>query len=573
MKGIGPYACIRTNEITGKSPGRCPGLLRENEKEKHMVFDTILRGGTVIDGSGRPGFTADVAFLDGKIAAVGDLSGAQAKHTLDVAGKLVTPGFLDIHRHADAAVFRPGFGEAELFQGLTTIVNGNCGLSIAPSGGAFQKEIFDYLTPVTGPIEARMQPESMASYLQAVKTLALPLNVGMLAGGGTVRAQAAGFGVQRLEGAHYTAIHKALEQALSDGALGVSLGLGYAPECFYTTQELIRALAPLQNSGVPVTVHMRQEGSGVVDALREMIAVGKALHTPIEISHLKSIGRENWRKATPLMLQLMQAAREDGVEINADAYPYTAGSTQLIHILPPECQEGGLDALSENLKDPAFRAKLRRRMETGRDFENISLLVGWDNIVASSVIRPEDRAYEGKTIAEIAKMQGKDPYDCAFDLLSGEHCAISMIDFITAEEDIEAILRDDTTCVISDSTYPTHGLLHPRVYGTYARLFERYVRQRGTISVEKAVRKVTSLPAKRLRLAAKGRIAPGMDADVNVFALERLHEAATYDHPDLRERGMEHVFLAGEAAILHGKRTAANCGKALEEPQFPQGKH
>lgn len=529
-----------------------------------MIFDTILRGGTVIDGSGSAGFLADVAFLDGKIAAVGNLGGAQAKRTLDVSGRLVTPGFIDIHRHADAAIFRPGFGEAELFQGLTTIVNGNCGLSIAPSGGAFQKAIFDYLTPVTGPIEARMQTESMASYFQAAKTLTLLLNIGMLVGGGTVRAQAAGFGVERLEENHYKAIHRALEQALSDGALGVSLGLGYAPECFYTTKELIHALAPLQNSGVPITVHMRQEGSGVEGALREMIAVGKALHTPVEISHLKSIGRDNWRKATPQMLEMMQRAREDGVKIAADAYPYTAGSTQLIHILPPECQTGGLDALSENLKDPAFRAKIRRRMETGSDFENISLLVGWDNIVASSVIRPEDRVYEGKTIAEIAEMQGKDPFDCAFDLLSCEHCAVSMIDFITAEEDIEAILRDETTCVISDSTYPTHGLLHPRVYGTYARLFERYVKGRRTIPIEKAVRKVTGLPAKRLRLASKGSIAPGMDADVNVFTLDRLHEAATYDHPDLRERGMEHVFLAGEPAILAGKRTQNNCGKMLE---------
>ena len=222
-----------------------------------MIFDWILRGGTVIDGSGKEGFLADVGILDGKIAAVGELSGAQAKSTLDVTGKLVTPGFIDIHRHADAALFREGFGDAELFQGLTTIVNGNCGLSIAPSGGAFQTDIFDYLTPVTGRPEKRMRTESMGSYLQAVKEQKLAVNIGMLSGGGTMRAQAAGFSVQRLEDAHYRRIHAAIEQALSDGALGVSLGLGYAPECFYTTEELIRALAPLQNSGIPITVHMR----------------------------------------------------------------------------------------------------------------------------------------------------------------------------------------------------------------------------------------------------------------------------------------------------------------------------
>ena len=532
-----------------------------------MVFDWILHGGTVIDGSGRPGVRADVGILDGKIAAVGDLSRAQAKSTLDVTRRLVTPGFIDIHRHADAAIFREGFGDAELFQGLTTIVNGNCGLSAAPSGGAFQQEIFDYLTAVTGPVEARMKTDSVATYMQAARTLSLPVNVGMLAGGGTIRAQAAGFGVQRLEDGHYQKIHRAIEQALCDGALGVSLGLGYAPECFYTTDELIRALAPLQNSGIPITVHMRQEGSGVEGALREMIAVGKALHTPIEISHLKSIGRENWNRSTPEMLRMMRRAREEGTEIFCDAYPYTAGSTQLVHILPPECQEGGLGALSENLRKAAFRAQIRRRMETGSDFENISLLVGWENIVASSVTRPEHKCFEGRSIAEIAAMQGKDPFDCAFDLLAEENCAVSMIDFITAEEDIETILRDETTCVISDSTYPTQGLVHPRVYGTFARLFERYVRA-GVLPAEKAVQKVTSLPARRLHLSGKGIIAPGADADVCVFTLKGLHETASYQKPNRLAEGMEHVFVAGQAAILSGQRTQANCGKMLERVKF-----
>lgn len=528
-----------------------------------MVFDTILRGGTVIDGSGKAGFRADVGMLDGKIAAVGNLTDARARRILDVTGRLVTPGFIDIHRHADAAIFRPGFGDAELSQGLTTIINGNCGLSAAPSGGTYQAEIFDYLTPVTGPLEALMQTDSMGTYLQAAKALALPVNVGMLAGGGTIRAQAAGFGVQRLEKEHYRKIHRAIERALADGAFGVSLGLGYAPECFYTTEELVEALAPLSGSGIPITVHMRQEGSGVEQALEEMITVGKALHTPVEISHLKSIGKTNWRRSTPNMLRRMELAREEGVEIYCDAYPYTAGSTQLIHILPPECQEGGLGVLSENLREPSFRAHIRHRMETGSDFENISLLVGWENIVASSVTLPQHKCFEGKTIAQIAAMEQKDPFDCAFDLLADEHCAVSMIDFITAEEDIEAILRDETTCVISDSTYPTQGLVHPRVYGTYVRLFERYVR-RGVLSPEQAVRKVTALPAARLRLPGKGMLVPGMDADVNVFALEGLHEAGTYGNPRQSAQGMEQVFLAGEPAILHGERTDNICGKVLE---------
>lgn len=529
-----------------------------------MVFDTLILGGTVIDGSGRPGFRADVGILDGKIAALGSLGGARAKWTLDAAGQLVTPGFIDIHRHADAALFRAGFGASELYQGLTTIINGNCGLSIAPSGGAFQSEIFDYLTPVTGRPEQFMKTETMASYLAALRERGLALHVGMLAGGGTIRAQAAGLGTKHLQPEHYRAIHLALERALSDGALGVSLGLGYAPECFYQTDELIRALAPLAGSGVPVVVHMRQEGSGVEAALSEMIEVARALKTHVQISHMKAIGRENWRAAVPRMLQMLRRARDEGVDIACDVYPYTAGSTQLIHILPPQSQEGGLAALSERLRKAAFRAELREKMLHGTDFENLSLLVGWENILVSSVTRAENRDCEGRSIREIADLRGQSPFDAAFDLLADEQCEVTMIDEITHEEDIEAILRDEASCVISDSTYPLTGLLHPRVYGTYARLFTRYVLARKTLSPEQAVQKVSALPAKYMRLGTKGKIAPGMDADINIFRLEELCETARYDAPEQYARGMQTVLVAGEAAIYQGRLTGQACGKVLE---------
>lgn len=326
----------------------------------------------------------------------------------------------------------------------------------------------------------------------------------------------------------------------------------------------MRALAPLAGSGVPVAVHMRQEGSGVEAALSEMIEVARRLNTHVQISHMKAIGRENWRAAVPRMLRMLRRAREEGVDIACDVYPYTAGSTQLIHILPPESQEGGLEALSGHLKDPAFRAYLRGRMLHGQDFENLSLLVGWENIVVSTVTREENRDFEGLSIAEIARLCGKDPFDAAFDLLAQEHCEVTMIDSITDEQDIEAILREESSCVISDSTYPVTGLLHPRVYGTYARLFARYVLERKTLSPEQAVRKVSALPASYMRLGTKGQIAPGMDADINIFRLEELCETARYDAPEQYARGMQTVLLAGEAAICQGRLTGRTCGKVLE---------
>lgn len=519
-------------------------------------------GGTVIDGTGADRFRADVAVKNGKIAALGNLTGAQAERTIDAAGKLVSPGFIDIHRHADAAVFRAHFGELELLQGLTGIVNGNCGLSTAPCSGDNLAQICSYLTPVVGEPAQAAQP-SLAEYFNLVRAQELPVNFGMLAGLGTIRACAAGYDTLHLDAAQMKTVHEMLETALADGALGISLGLGYAPECFFTTDELIEALQPLKNSGYPVTVHMRQEGSGVACALQEMITVARALQTPVEISHLKSIGKANWRKTTPQMLELLRRAREDGVQITCDVYPYTAGSTQLVHVLPPECQQGGLEVLSRNLTDPAFRANLRERMLTGDDFENITLLAGWENVVASSIAEGENKQFEGKSIAEIAELTGKDPFDACFDLLAQEHCDVTMIDFITCDEDIAAILQDETSCVISDATYPTSGMLHPRVYGTYASLFETWVREKGVLSEEKAIAKVTSLPAARLNLAGKGKLIPGMDADINVFELEKIHANSTYMDPKQPASGFDYVMVGGTVAVEDGKLTGRTGGSIL----------
>ena len=339
------------------------------------MFDYLIQNGTLIDGTGAPAAAADVAIKDGKIAAVGDLKDASAGTVLDAAGKDVTPGFIDIHRHADAALFRPHFGELELKQGLTTIVNGNCGLSVTPCAGAYKKEIEAYLTPVAGALPENADFSSLASYLCAAKKTPSPINTAMLAGSGTIRACAAGFGTPELDAAQMAEIHCLIEQELAAGALGFSLGLGYAPDCFYSTEALIEALQPLKNSGIPITVHMRQEGSGVVDALREMITVAKALHTPVEVSHLKSIGKANWRRCTPEMLRLMQEARQEGVEIACDVYPYTAGSTQLVHVLPPESQKGGLEALTEKTGIPLNEL-------TGGPFtvERTEYMSYWDNL-------------------------------------------------------------------------------------------------------------------------------------------------------------------------------------------------
>lgn len=527
------------------------------------MLDYLIQNALLIDGSGRPACPGALGIRDGKIAALGASVCAPAMHVLDAGGLCLTPGFLDIHRHADTALFRPDFGRAELAQGLTSIVNGNCGLSLAPAPPARRAQICAYLEPVTGLPTEGLDIGSMASYLHAVEHTPLPLHVGMLVGGGTVRAAATGFDSAPLEGQPLRTVHRLLEQSLSDGALGVSLGLGYAPECFYTTEGLIEALAPLTGSGVPIAVHMRQEGAGVVGALEEMLQVARALRTGVHISHLKSIGRDFWGRSMPRMLEMLTHAREDGLDVSCDLYPYTAGSTQLIHVLPPEAQEGGLEALSENLRKSDFREKMRKRMQSGMDFENLSLLVGWENIDVSTVTRPENRRFVGQSIAASAEAEGVDPFDFVFDLLASERCAVTMIDRITADEDICATLRMPFSCVISDATYPLSGLLHPRVYGCTAHFLQHYVRERGVLTLEQAVRKLTTIPADRFGLTGKGRLCVGADADLCLFDPAAIREKADYAAPEQLSEGMRWVFVGGVPAIAEGRFTDVKNGCLL----------
>lgn len=527
------------------------------------MFDYLIQNAVIVDGTGKPPFAGDLGIQDGKIEAVGNLAGAAAAQTIDAKGRYLTPGFIDVHRHGEAASFREGYGKAELKQGLTLVINGNCGLSMAPVQGPFRQEILDYLAPVVGDMPAGCDFSTVAEYKQQLSRVPQRIHSGILVGMGTLRGCAAGFKDGELTREEYEYVHKLLKQGLEEGALGVSLGLGYAPECFYDTAGMIKSLEPLRNSGTVITVHMRQEGDEVVEALEEMLTVARALNTPMQISHLKAIGTRNWERCVPKMLELLRAARAEGVDVTCDVYPYPAGSTQLIHVLPPEFQAGGMDALTEALLDPAKRAVMKERMQTGTDFENISLLVGFENIQATSLRLPENRAYEGKNIIEIARMQGKDPYDALFDLLASEHCTPAMIDRITSDKDIDMILSEPYSSVISDATYPENGLMHPRVYGNIPRLLEHYVRERGLLTIEKAVHKITGLPAWRFGLTQKGEIAVGRDADLCLFDLNNIHQTGTWAKPDRLAAGMDTVFVMGKPALLEGEFTDHFGGQVL----------
>lgn len=524
------------------------------------MFDYLIQGAKLIDGSGAAPYEADLAISGSKIAAIGHQLG-EAACIIDAKGYCLTPGFLDIHRHGDAEVFREGFGELELRQGLTGIVNGACGLSLAPFGQTHRQELLRYLTPVTGTLDPAIPTASMAGYLQALTERSVPIHVGMMVGGGTVRTDV--YGYEPGDPEDYRPIHRKLEKALSEGALAVSLGLGYAPECFYSTEGMIRALAPLAQSSIPICVHLRQEGDMVCKAIEEMLTVSGALGCPLHISHLKAMGMRNWNRRIPKALELMEQARGQGQKVSCDVYLYEAGSTQLLHLLPPDFLAGGVRAICARLRDPVQREILKERIATGQDFDNIAHMIGWDNIILSSMQLPEHQQYIGLTVNEAAERLALDPVDCISDLLAKENCAVTMIDRINCEADILRILKDPYAAVISDATYPEKGLPHPRVYGSYVRLFERFVCTLQAISLPEAVRKITSLPAEIMGIHGKGLLQVGMDADLNLFRPEELQEIGDYLNPRQFARGMDSVFVMGKPVIRNGLRTEHTPGQIL----------
>jgi N-acyl-D-aspartate/D-glutamate deacylase len=533
------------------------------------AFDLVLRGGTLIDGTGAPGRRADVGVLGDRILAVGDLEAVavdDAARVLDVAGRVVAPGFIDPHGHSDGGLFLDGALASHLHQGFTTQLSGNCGDTLAPITDV-GRDLVD-LSLRANELEARWA--TFSEYLDRVAEQPLGPNVAFLVGHGTIRGSVLGAEARAATPDELAGMVAATEVALDAGALGLSSGLIYAPGMHAPAAELATLVAATARAGGLYATHMRNEGDGLFDALAEAIATARAAgpDARLQVSHLKCGSRAMWGRAGEAV-GVLATARAEGLDVAADQYPYTAAGTTLATILPPALQALGVDACVEALIDPHIRDLVRSEIARGiSGWENVAADPGWGGLrIAHAASRPD---WSGYTLEELAAEHHADPADLAFDVLAADRLDVSVQIECMSEPDVETIMAVPwiAVCTDAEGRRPEHPILdagrpHPRTYGTTARLLGRYVRERGVQPLETAVARLTSVPAGRLGLRDRGVVREGGMADLVVFDPATVIDRATVTEPARYPVGIDHVIVNGRVAILEGAETGERPGRLL----------
>ena len=529
-------------------------------------FDIVIKNGQLIDGTGNPWFRKDIGISGGKIAKVGRILG-NGKETIDAQGMIVSPGFIDLHTHSDLTILAYPSAESYITQGVTTNVVGNCGLSLVPMNPQNSSLLRAYLSPfLASGFDYGWNWATYKEYYDRIKEQGSSVNLAPLVGQGTIRLAVKGFDSTTASIEEMDEMKKLLEQCLEDGAFGMSSGLIYPPGSYSSTEELIQLASVLGKYGAVYASHMRNESGNLREALEETIRIGEENGIPVEVSHHKALGRGNWGKVNAT-LRAMEQARERGVAVNCDVYPYTAGSGSITAGMPNSALEGGIERMLERLEDKTAREAIKKEIvEDTMKGENLIKSCGWDGIRIGEC--PPHREYEGKSLAEILREKNRldEPYEGFFDWLLETGANASLVAGVVDEDDLRTVISSRLSSIISDgwATAPSAGgKVHPRAYGTFPRVLGRYVREEKLLTWEDAVRKMTSLPAAKVGLEDRGVIKEGFWADVVVFDPTTIKDKATFGDPHQYAEGISHVIVNGQIVVENGTPTGERPGQVL----------
>jgi N-acyl-D-amino-acid deacylase len=531
-------------------------------------FDLLIRNGTIYDGSGNAPSVGDVAIHRDRIAAVGQLDNARGKTEMDAKGLAVAPGFINMLSWGTESLIQDGRSQSDIRQGVTLEVMGE-GESMGPLNKAMKKELAER----QGDIKYPVKWTTLGQYLDYLVQRGVSCNVASFVGATTVRIHEIGYTDRPPTATELARMKRLVRQAMEEGALGVGSSLIYAPAFYAKTDELI-ALAKVASeyNGLYIS-HIRSEGTRLLEAADELITISREAKIPAELYHLKAAGQSNWNKLAAL-IQKIEAARAGGLRVTADMYTYTAGQTGLDAAMPPWVQEGGYKEWAERLKQPAIRERVKREMDTPTDkWENFFVASGSpDKILLVGFKNDKLKPLTGKTLAEVAAMRGKSPEETAMDLVIEDGSRVSTVYFLMSEENVRKEIALPWVSFGSDaeSSAPEGVFLksnpHPRAYGNFARLLGKYVRDEKIISLEEAIRRLTSVPAWNLKLDRRGALKPGYFADVVVFDPAKVQDHATYDRPHQYSTGVRHVFVNGVQVLKEGEHTGAKPGRVVRGP-------
>lgn len=533
-------------------------------------YDVLIKNGSVIDGSGRRVYRADVAIKGQRIARIGNLRSATAKATIDATGKIVSPGFIDMLGQSETYLLIDPRAMSKVMMGVTTEITGE-GESIAPINEQQIKEQEGFLKRFNLSIDWR----TLDQYFKRLEKQGTGVNLGTFVGATQVREYVLGYDNRQPTPEELAMMKKLVADAMKDGALGLSTSLQYIPARFARTDEIVELAKVARQYGGIYATHQRSEANGLDASLQEVFDIAKRAKIPVEIWHLKTAYKKNWGRM-PEVLKKIEQARAQGLDITADIYPYTAGSTSLSASLPPWGQEGGTEKMLARLRDPATRERLKKEIsEDQKEWENIYLGSGGPGgVLIGAVVNRELESMQGKRVSEIAAEQNKEPLDAMFDLILADKGQTGAIYFMMSEADMNAAMRASFVSFCTDSgSRATDGPLsgsksHPRGWGSYPRILGMYVREQKLLSLETAIQKMTGGPAARVGLKDRGLLREGMFADVVVFDPKTVIDRATFESPNQYPVGIEYVLVNGQVSVDKGRRTSALAGQVLRGPGY-----